>query len=70
MGMGGIVHAEVAGSLYTSESRPVLVNCIVGLGGRVLTIDDLKTLTLDMYTKMKEGKILEPIQWVGVRGLE
>ena len=70
IGMGGIVYAEVAGSLYPMKSKPVLVNSIVGLGGRVLTLRDLKALTKDAITRTKEGKPPRSARWVGVRGVE
>ncbi len=70
VGMGGIVYSEVAGSLYPLEPRPALVNYIVGLGGRAITLDDLKALTLDALQAVKKGKNTKPIRWVGVRGLE
>lgn len=70
IGMGGIVHSEVAKSLYPMESKPILVNYIVGLGGRIFTLNDLKALIKDTITFTQEGKTEPPIRWVGVRGLE
>jgi 2-oxoisovalerate ferredoxin oxidoreductase alpha subunit len=70
IGMGGIVYSEVAGSLYPMESKPDLVNYIVGLGGRVLTLDGLKGLTKDAITCTKEERLKRSVRWIGVRGLE
>jgi pyruvate ferredoxin oxidoreductase alpha subunit len=70
IGMGGIVYSEVAGSLYPMKSKPILVNYIVGLGGRVMTLQDLKGLTKDAITRTQEGRTDRPVHWVGVRGLE
>jgi 2-oxoisovalerate ferredoxin oxidoreductase alpha subunit len=70
IGMGGIVYSEVAQSLYPMELKPLLVNYIVGLGGRVFTLQDLKTLTEDAIKRARAGKIDRPVRWVGVRGLE
>jgi hypothetical protein len=47
-----------------------MVNYIVGLGGRVVTLKDLKALTTQAVEETAEGKIDKPVQWVGVRGLE
>ena len=69
IGMGGIVYSEIAAHLYPLESKPALINYIVGLGGRFVTVHDLKTLTIDAITETKAGKIDPPIRWVGVRGL-
>jgi pyruvate/2-oxoacid:ferredoxin oxidoreductase alpha subunit len=69
IGMGGIVYSEVAGSLYSMKSKPDLVNYIVGLGGRILKLPDLKSLIQDAVTRAKEGAIGGAVRWVGVRGL-
>ena len=70
IGMGGIVYSEVATSLYSMKSKPDLINYIVGLGGRVLTLPDLKSLIQEAVIRAKEGTISQPVRWVGVRGLE
>jgi 2-oxoisovalerate ferredoxin oxidoreductase alpha subunit len=70
IGMGGIVYSEVAGSLFPMESKPLLVNYIVGLGGRIMTLHDLKGLIKDAITYAQEGRIDRPVRWVGVRGVE
>lgn len=70
VGMGGVLYAEAAGSLYPLEPRPFLVNYIVGLGGRVITVSQVKALTMETLNKLKAGGINQPVQWFGVRGLE
>jgi 2-oxoisovalerate ferredoxin oxidoreductase alpha subunit len=70
IGMGGIVYSEVAGSLYPMKSKPVLVNYIVGLGGRVMTLPDMKKLVKDAILYAQGGRVDRPVRWVGVRGLE
>jgi pyruvate/2-oxoacid:ferredoxin oxidoreductase alpha subunit len=70
IGMGGIVYSEVAGSLYPMKSKPVLVNYIVGLGGRVMTLPDMKKLVKDAILYTQGGRVDRPVRWVGVRGLE
>ena len=69
VGMGGIVHAEVAGSLYHLSSRPYLVSYIVGLGGRQVTSKELTELTIKAIARLREKSLEEPKYWVGVRGL-
>jgi pyruvate/2-oxoacid:ferredoxin oxidoreductase alpha subunit len=69
IGMGGILHAEIAGCLYNLPSRPAMVNYVVGLGGRVVTIRDLTELTKQAWDRMDEGQLEESARWVGVRGL-
>jgi len=70
IGMGGIVYSEVAGSLYPMKEKPVLVNYIVGLGGRVMTLPDMKKLVKDAILYAQGGRVDRPVRWVGVRGLE
>ncbi len=69
LGMGGIVYSEVATGLYSMKPKPDLINYIVGLGGRVLTLPDLKSLVQEAVIRAKEGTISQPVRWVGVRGL-
>jgi pyruvate ferredoxin oxidoreductase alpha subunit len=69
IGMGGILHAEIAGCLYNLPSKPLLVNYIVGLGGRVVTMKDLMDLTKQALDGMNEGTMEDRARWVGVRGL-
>ena len=70
VGMGGIVFAETAGSLYNSKPRPAIVNFIVGLGGRILTLKDIKSLTMEALDKLGKQSLERAHRWVGVRGLE
>jgi 2-oxoisovalerate ferredoxin oxidoreductase alpha subunit len=70
IGSGGIVHAEVAARLYSHSKRPALANYVAGLGGRVLSLSDLKALTLQAVAAMKSGTLDGATRWVGVRGLE
>ncbi len=70
IGSDGILHAEVAGRLYSHSKRPMLANYIVGLGGRILSLTDLKALTLQTVAAMKSGTLDGATRWIGVRGLE
>lgn len=70
IGMGGVIYSEIASSLYHLASKPLMVNYIVGLGGRVITLKDLRDLTMEAMGKIQEGNIARPARWVGVRGLE
>jgi pyruvate/2-oxoacid:ferredoxin oxidoreductase alpha subunit len=70
IGMGGILFAEIAAGLYNLEPRPRIVNYIVGLGGRMVTLKDLKILTLEAINKADKDLLDGTSRWVGVRGLE
>jgi 2-oxoisovalerate ferredoxin oxidoreductase alpha subunit len=70
VGMGGVVYSEAAGCLFNQGSKLAMVNYIVGLGGREVTLADIIHLTKEALAKVEQGAIKEPIRWVGVRGLE
>jgi 2-oxoisovalerate ferredoxin oxidoreductase alpha subunit len=69
IGSGGILHAEVAGRFYAHDKRPMLVNYIAGLGGRIFSLSDLKALTLQTVAEMGSGTVDGATRWIGVRGL-
>jgi 2-oxoisovalerate ferredoxin oxidoreductase alpha subunit len=70
VGMGGILYSETAGCLFNLPSRPGMVNYIIGLGGREVTLNDMISLVKEAWGKMKQGTVDKPARWVGVRGLE
>ena len=70
IGMGGIVHAEVAGSLFNLPAKPAMVNYIIGLGGREITLKEITALVKEAMERVRQGIIEKPVRWVGVRGLE
>lgn len=64
---GGIVFHEVRSALYDLSERPKVVNFLVGLGGREITIDSM----MGMYKKLLEiaetGVVKQTTEWIGVR---
>lgn len=68
LGMSGIVYSELAASIYGLGSAPLLVNYIVGLGGRIVLQQDLVKIAKDSLKMLKRGEVREPIKWYGVRG--
>ncbi len=68
LGMSGIVHSELATSLYGLEARPLLLNYISGLGGRVIFQGDLEKMARNAIHILEQGIVEEPIRWYGVRG--
>lgn len=63
-GPGGPVFSEVRSALYDEPVRPMIVNYIIGLGGRDLQVADF----INMVKKAAEGKLAEPYEFYGVRG--
>lgn len=70
-GTVGTLYNEVAGALFNTPARPVLKNLIYGLGGRDMTINELKNIFRNLATDANNGKLTGKIQTlVGVRGPE
>ncbi len=68
LGMSGIVHSELATSLYGLEPKPLLLNYIAGLGGRFIFQEDLEKMIKDALGILGKGTLKDPIRWYGVRG--
>ncbi len=68
LGMSGIVYSELATSLCGLNTKPVLLNYIAGLGGRVILQDDLEKMAKMAIKTLEEGELKDPIRWYGVRG--
>ncbi|WP_321313785.1 2-oxoacid:ferredoxin oxidoreductase subunit alpha [Halarcobacter sp.] len=70
-GTVGALYNEVAGALINTPARPVLRNLIYGLGGRDITVNELKEIFTNLDTDAKNGKLTGKIQRLhGVRGPE
>ncbi|MDI6776758.1 MAG: transketolase C-terminal domain-containing protein [Syntrophales bacterium] len=66
-GPGGPVCAEIRSALYDEPERPVIVDYIIGLGGRDVSVEDFIT----MGKRALEAKIKKPreaYKFYGVRG--
>jgi 2-oxoisovalerate ferredoxin oxidoreductase alpha subunit len=69
IGMGGILYSETAGVIFNLPTSPTMTNYIIGLGGREVNSNDIKSLVKEAIRKPKRGSVERPIRWVGVRGL-
>jgi pyruvate ferredoxin oxidoreductase alpha subunit len=64
---GGILLHEIRSCMYPLKERPPVVNYIVGLGGRDISIADCtKMFELTMQAR-DNGAPEEPVTWIGVR---
>jgi pyruvate ferredoxin oxidoreductase alpha subunit len=63
---GGVLATEVRAALYPASSRPPLLGFICGLGGREVTLPDVKKMT-DSVFQAAEGKRQPDTQWIGLR---
>jgi len=61
MGMGGVLHSEVAGALYGQDSVPhVLMSAIGGLGGRDITFNEYAALAEEAKVALASGVTPKP----------
>lgn len=66
MGYGGAVYADLAGALINEEKKPVLIDFILGLGGRDVTFKDFEEI-LSICEKVMAGEKVERPVWIGVK---
>ena len=63
----GVVANEIRAALYNAEKRPPLLSFICGLGGREVTLEDVKKAVDMCYAAAKAGKAEARTHWLGVR---
>jgi pyruvate ferredoxin oxidoreductase alpha subunit len=70
IGAAGIIYTELTRILNgDKDPRPLLINYILGLGGRDVTSEDIQEIGLDLYENRDSDAISNPIRWHQVRGL-
>ena len=68
-GAMGAFYNEVAAAMMTSKSRPLVTNYIYGLGGRDISIENLKTIFKEQQANADAGYITTDIQqFTNLRG--
>ena len=60
----GICNLEVARALYDLEERPHLLDFIAGLGGRDVTISQIKYMAEKILGACDTGVVERPVEWV------
>lgn len=69
IGAGGIVYLEASHCFNKKDDHPILIDYILGLGGRDVTFDDVKAIALSLYRERNAEVVTNPIRWYQVRGL-
>ncbi len=70
IGAGGIIYTELTRILNgDKDPKPLLIDYILGLGGRDVTIEDIREIGLNLYENKDSDSISDPIRWHHVRGL-
>ncbi|KUJ99191.1 MAG: 2-oxoisovalerate ferredoxin oxidoreductase alpha subunit [Thermococcaceae archaeon] len=62
-GQEGILFNEAKGVLYNTDAKPIMKNYIVGLGGRDITVNDVKAIAKNMKEIIQKGKLDREIEW-------
>jgi pyruvate ferredoxin oxidoreductase alpha subunit len=62
----GVLATEVRAAMYPAAKRPPILGFICGLGGREVTVPDVKKMTDSVYLAA-EGKTQPGTKWIGLR---
>lgn len=62
----GVLATEIRGALYPAAARPPVLGFICGLGGREVTVPDVKRMS-DMLLAAASGQGQPQTTWIGVR---
>ena len=66
-GMGGPVFIEMRSALYESETKPLMVNYIYGLGGRDLSVELINKAATELEQVASSGQVKEKINYLGLK---
>lgn len=64
---GGPLFTEIRSALLDESKKPLTVNYIYGLGGRDISTEQIKSVYADLERIVRTKKIIEPINYLGVR---
>ncbi|MHA1769786.1 MAG: pyruvate ferredoxin oxidoreductase [Candidatus Thorarchaeota archaeon] len=65
-GFGGPVANDIRSTLYATKHRPIVKSYIGGLGGRDMTVTDIKNVILDTVKAVEEGEAEPEETWYGL----
>jgi pyruvate ferredoxin oxidoreductase alpha subunit len=66
-GFGGAVFGEAATQFINADQKPILMNFIVGLGGRDITIPDFEDMVQKAEKSIETGKPEKMVQWINLK---
>jgi len=66
-GFGGPLFTEIRSALYEVPNPPEIIDFIYGLGGRNITIDELKTAFKKAVDISRKAKVENRVDYLGVR---
>jgi pyruvate ferredoxin oxidoreductase alpha subunit len=69
VGAGGIIYLELSHCFNKRNENPILIDYLLGLGGRDVTFEDIKDIALTLFKERDADFIDNPIRWYQLRGL-
>jgi len=69
MGSTGILYGEISSALANQSHPRGIYNYVLGLGGRDIEPPRLQELIKQTYRDYQDGKTIDAVSWIGVRGL-
>jgi pyruvate ferredoxin oxidoreductase alpha subunit len=64
---GGQLFTEIRSAMYEASKKPLLTNYIYGLGGREISLEDIRKIFAEQKEVAASGKVKQLIQHFGVR---
>jgi pyruvate ferredoxin oxidoreductase alpha subunit len=64
---GGQLFSEIRSAMYDLDKKPLLTDYVYGLGGREISLDDIRKIFAEQKETVASGKVKNPIQHFGVR---
>jgi pyruvate ferredoxin oxidoreductase alpha subunit len=65
-GFGGAVFGEAATQFVNESQKPIMMNFIVGLGGRDITIPDFEDMATKAEHAIETGKPEKMVEWINL----
>ncbi len=69
-GFGGAVFAEIAGALINEKQKPMLIDFIIGLGGRDITQEDFYKIAEISKDAIEKGKVEKMVHWINLKEVQ
>jgi pyruvate ferredoxin oxidoreductase alpha subunit len=64
-GLGGALYADVAAQFVNRTKHPLILNYILGLGGRDIVINDFKDIYEKSHQALDKG-VKNPVEWINL----
>lgn len=64
---GGPLYIEIRSALYELVQKPLIKNYIYGLGGRDISLENIRSVYSDLEKMVKTGRVEKPVSYLGVR---